>query len=248
LNVIQLYILTLLCFICFIIPKQSDAQAAIGGSGRLMNLAIIEMEREQYEKANDYFRQIIEKDMNIPREMPYYFAKTLFHLGQYDNSNNFLNKYLSINGFKGDNYEAAIQLQTALEEPLKAIKNCEFCDIRGYAYETCIVCEGKKHVEQNCSYCKGKGIVGCSRCAGKGMITKKNIFNITEYFECERCSGNGRLTCPVCEGKKSILSNCSHCQGMGKLSGEQICDHNAATKPRHLSSKFQQLIELNSHN
>ena len=228
--------------------KELSAQTGIGGSGRLMNLALIEMERGQYEKANDLFRQIIEKDMSIPREMPYLFAKTLYHLGQFDNSNNFLNKYIEINGYRGDNYEAAFELQNSLKVHIDAIKNCKFCDIRGYAFEVCEVCNGNQQLEQTCQYCRGKGLVGCSRCAGKGTITRKNVFNIVEFYECERCSGNGRLNCPECQGKKSISANCTNCQGMGRLTGEVICDHKAENKPRHLSNKFQQLMESNPHN
>jgi DnaJ-class molecular chaperone len=248
LNYIQRYIfLAILVTLGWQIPYHSMAQSSIGGAGRLMTLALVEMEKGRFDKANDYFRQIIDGELNIPREMPYYFAKTLYELEQYDNSNNFLEKYLQINGYRGDNYEAAIQLQNQLKKPLEEIKNCEYCDIRGYEYVVCEICKGEQQIHQTCNYCKGKGIVGCSRCAGKGIVSKKNVFNIIEYFECERCSGNGRLTCPECEGKKSIEADCNTCQGMGKLIGEQICNHQPNNKPRHLSTKFQKLMESNPH-
>jgi len=43
--------------------------------------------------------------------MPYFFAETLFELKQYDNSANFLNKYLELAGFAGDHYKGAQELQ-----------------------------------------------------------------------------------------------------------------------------------------
>jgi tetratricopeptide (TPR) repeat protein len=183
------------------------------------------MEANEFEKANQYFRQIIDSNIPIPPEMPYYFAETLFQLKQFDNSANFLNKYLEINGFKGDNYEFAKDLEERLKEPLNEIRSCQLCDRRGYEYKTCFTCEGTKVIEQDCNYCKAKGIVGCSRCAGSGLVTKKNVFNIIEYFECERCSGNGRLTCPTCKGTKLEVSACKTCQGAGRLNSEKICDH-----------------------
>lgn len=217
-----------------------QVQPSLGGSSRLMTSALSEMERGEYQRANELFRQIIDTNLPIPPEMPYYFAETLYQLKQYDNSANFLNKYLELNGFKGDNYERAKALEGMLEKPLNEIKTCELCDRRGYQFQTCFTCEGSKHLEQDCSYCKAKGIVGCSRCVGSGLITKRNVFNIVEYFECERCSGQGRLTCPTCEGSKLETSACRTCQGVGRLQSDQICDHKNQ-EPRHLSMLFNKM-------
>jgi len=168
--------------------------------------------------------------------MPYYFAETLFQLKQYDNSANFLNKYLEINGFKGDNYDYAKQLEAKLKIPLDEIRSCQLCDRRGYQYKLCFTCDGDKEIEQECNYCKGKGVIGCSRCAGSGLITKKNVFNIIEYFECERCEGNGRLTCTTCHGSKLEVGDCRTCQGTGRLNSEKICDHKEG--PKELTIKL----------
>ncbi|WP_236252884.1 molecular chaperone DnaJ [Echinicola sp. 20G] len=197
----------------------------LGQTSKLMELAKSSIEKEDYERANQYFRQIIDSGVPIPSEMPYYFAETLFQLKQYDNSSNFLHKYLEINGFQADHYEEAKGLEKRLEAPLKAIKDCDLCDHRGYRYHTCFTCEGKKVLEQDCQYCRGKGIVGCSRCQGSGLVTKKNIFNITEYFQCARCKGQGRLTCPKCKGSLKEISACKTCSGFGQLHSDELCDH-----------------------
>ena len=221
-------------FFCFFIGFLGNMQDAVGQvqpnlgqTSRLMREALTAMEANDYQTANARFRQIIDSNAPIPPEMPYYFAETLFELKQYDNSANFLNKYLEINGFKGDNYTYAKELEQKLKKPLDEIRTCEYCDRRGYRYKICFTCEGSKEIQQDCSYCKGKGIVGCSRCAGSGLVTKKNVFNIVEYFECERCDGNGRLTCPTCQGTKLEISACKTCQGSGRLNSEKICDHTA---------------------
>jgi len=197
----------------------------LGQTDSWMKGAVAAMERSDYETANNIFRNLIDSGLPLPEEMPYYFAETLFQLNQYDNSANFLNKYLEITGFTGENYEGARELKLRLQDPLNAIQVCQLCDRRGYRYKSCFTCEGQKEIEQDCDYCKAKGVVGCSRCAGSGMITRVNVFNIVEYFECERCSANGRLTCPVCQGSKKEVSACRTCSGSGKLSSDQICDH-----------------------
>ncbi|MFD2036001.1 molecular chaperone DnaJ [Belliella marina] len=232
------YIFVILAFLWFH-TVSAQVQPSLGGSSRIMNSAMEQMENGDYEKANASFRKIIDSNLPIPPEMPYYFAETLYHLEQFDNSANFLNKYLELNGFKGDNYEKAKALEKLLENHLNAIKACGLCDRRGYRYQECFTCEGTKHLEQDCNYCKAKGIVGCSKCVGSGLITRRNVFNIIEYFECERCEGHGRLTCPTCEGSKLETSACRTCQGSGHLQSDKICDHKE--EPRHLSQVFNRL-------
>src|SRR5690606_4050906 len=224
-------------FICFFISflgnikhTVGQVQPNLGQASRLMREALTAMEANDYQTAHTRFSQIIDSNAPIPLEMPYYIAEMLYELKQYDNSANFLHKYLEITGFKGNNYTYAKELEQKLKKPLDEIRACEYCDRRGYRYKTCFTCEGSKEIQQDCSYCKGKGIIGCSRCAGSGLVTKKNVFNIVEYFECERCDGNGRLTCPTCQGTKLEVSACKTCQGSGRLNSEKICDHTAETE------------------
>lgn len=205
----------------------------LGQTDSWMKSAVAAMERNDYQAANGIFRNLIDSGLPLPEEMPYYFAETLFQLGQYDNSANFLNKYLELSGFTGDHYKGAQELQKKLEGPLHDIQSCQLCDRKGYRYKVCFTCDGNKQIEQECSYCKAKGVVGCSRCGGTGMITKKNIFNIVEYFECERCSGKGRLTCPVCNASLKEVSACRTCGGSGRLASEVLCDHKAEEAHTH---------------
>ncbi|AGA79554.1 tetratricopeptide repeat protein [Echinicola vietnamensis] len=203
----------------------AQGRPSLGRTDRLMEMAKTSIANSEYEKANYYFRQIIESSASIPPEMPYYFAETLYELKQYDNSSKFLSKYLEINGFKAENYEAAKALENKLKAPLEAIASCKLCDTKGYRYQACPTCHGKKVIEQDCSLCKGRGIVGCSRCKATGIVTKKNVFNITEYYQCTRCKGEGRLTCPRCDGSLKEVSACHTCSGFGEVHSEELCDH-----------------------
>lgn len=233
--------LIIFCLFCQIQVIQAQVRPSLGGSSRLMTSALQEMEKGEYEKANGLFRQIIENNLPIPPEMPYFFAETLYELGQYDNSANFLQKYLEINGFKGDNYEAAKALEKRLSAPLQAIQSCKLCDRRGYRFETCQTCSGEKRLSQSCGYCRAKGVVGCITCKGSGLVTRKNVFNITEYYECEKCSGQGRFTCPRCDGTHVEYSDCRTCSGTGRTLTESICNHRDQDTPRHMSQLFQKL-------
>lgn len=223
----------------------SQVRPILGGSSRLMNNALSEMEKGNFENANSYFRQIVESNLPIPPEMPYFFAETLFELGQFDNCAVFLEKYLEINGHQGDNYEAAIALQSKLKVPMEAIADCRFCNASGYRYAICPTCDGKRQLEQACSFCKGKGLVGCNQCMGRGLTTKRNIFNIVEYHECNKCGGDGRLGCPRCDGFLKEFSDCRTCSGQGRLLTEEICNHQP--EPRNISQKFERLREMAGH-
>lgn len=197
----------------------------LGQTDSWMKRAKSALESKDYQAANGLFRNLIDSGFPLPEEMPYLFAETLYELGQFDNSSNFLNKYLEITGFAGDHYAGATELKEKLSKPLNAIQICQLCDRRGYQFQNCFTCDGSKQIEQDCNYCKGKGIVGCSRCAGSGMITRVNIFQIPEFYECEKCDGKGRLICPVCNSTKIDVSACKTCAGSGRLSSEQLCNH-----------------------
>ncbi|MDN3690222.1 tetratricopeptide repeat protein [Cyclobacterium jeungdonense] len=207
------------------VTARAQHQPSLGSTARLMDRALAAMASEKYQDANAHFREIIASNLPIPPEMPYYFAETLYQLGQYHNSDNFVRKYLDLNGFEGEHYTNARALLEKLADPMAAIRSCEFCDSRGYRYQTCTTCHGEGHTEQPCSLCRGHGVIGCSRCAGDGLVTKKNVFNIVEYFECERCSGEGRLTCTQCNGSLVEQGVCATCGGSGTLESETICDH-----------------------
>jgi len=229
----------------FSIYSYAQVRPTLGGSARLMNSAMAQMEKGDFERANTYFRQIVESNLPIPPEMPYYFAETLYELGQYDNSSVFLEKYLEINGHQGDNYEAALALQAKLKAPMQAIAACRFCNPSGYRYAACPTCDGKRQLEQACSFCKGRGLVGCNQCMGRGLTTKRNIFNIVEYHECSKCGGDGRLGCPRCDGYLREFSDCRTCSGQGRLLSEEICNHQP--EPRNISQKFERLKEMAGH-
>jgi DnaJ-class molecular chaperone len=215
----------------------------LGNTSRLMSQATSAMEAGEYEKANEFFRQIIQSNAAIPSEMPYLFAETLYQLKQYNNSLNFLNKYLDLNGFQGEHYQEAKALEKKLEEPMRQIENCSYCDKKGYLLLSCTTCSGEKQVEQLCTLCKAQGIVGCSRCAGKGIVTKKNVFNIVEYYDCERCSGSGRLTCPRCEGARLEMGECRTCNGTGHLESEHVCTHEANQPLSFRRTSFKNVFE-----
>jgi len=179
---------------------------------------------DHYE-ANRIYRKILTLDQTIPSEFCYYFAETLYHIGQYRNSRSFIDKYVELVGNGGEYASEIARLRRLVDEEMDKIMACSLCDDNGYRLETCHVCEGSGEVSKPCQYCRGGGALICDLCSGDGVIVRKNVFNINEYHTCTKCSGTGATSCPFCQGKKTIVSVCQTCAGNGKAATETLCDH-----------------------
>lgn len=187
------------------------------------------MLQKDYEQANLSFRKILKMGTKLPAEMPYLFAETLFNIGQYQNSQSFLNKYFEIMGKAGTYYENALSLKQKLELQLNKAITCDFCDYSGYRLTVCTVCNGEKQLLQTCNYCQGVGKVGCTLCAGEGVLVQIGALGDKRYKTCHQCKGEGIHTCNICEGEKEFYNYCSNCLGAGQVATSTICNH----KPLH---------------
>ena len=193
-----------------------------------MKKALELMANEDYISANAVFRNILATEKVLPTNLSYHFSLTLYHIKQYRNSSNFLQKYLDLSGKGGDFYEQAIQLQGLLEEAFKQIEECQLCDINGYEFVTCSICQGERSIIETCSKCQGVGKVSCQKCKGEGVVITTDSFGDKKYQTCDRCAGKGLHTCHLCEGVKKLNLVCTACLGSGNESSKSICDHEAS--------------------
>ncbi len=193
----------------------------------LMNQAKAEMKAENYEAANRTFRKALATRKILPTDLSYLFAETLYVVHQYQNSLNFVDKYLSLAGQGGNYYDKAIELKQLLQEEFKRIKECSYCNLSGYRYVTCYNCQGVGTTTELCYNCKGSGKTVCPKCMGQGVYITFNSFSGKQYQECDVCNGKGYVVCNVCEGKKELTGTCSVCLGTGKIASSIICNHKA---------------------
>ena len=190
-----------------------------------MEIARAQMDAGDYNGANKTFREILSLRTVLPHDLSYLFAETLYMIGQYENSRNFLERYLKLTGKAGNYTEQALQLQNYLASKFVNIKTCKLCDIRGYKLATCSNCHGVGHISASCSYCKGVGALKCHICLGEGVIITRNAFSVNEYQTCPKCEGKGYNICPVCNGAKILDQQCPVCLGSGMESTTEICTH-----------------------
>lgn len=209
------------------ISAQSDSKETVN---YYYEKAQAEMEAGNYEEANLSFRKILKTGSKLPAEMPYLFSETLYYVGQYQNSQSFLDKYFEIMGSAGAYYENALKLKDMLKQKLNRNFTCEFCDHSGYRLKTCPTCQGEKQLLKTCNYCEGVGKVGCTICSGDGVIIYLGTMGNKSYKTCHRCNGVGIHTCPVCEGEKEFFSYCPTCLGTGAITTNVICNHEPLSK------------------
>lgn len=179
----------------------------------------------QYDEANVKFRKILALNEVIPSEMCYHFAETLFAIGQFQNSKNFVTKYFELTGQGGDNYIEVKKLESMVDEQLTAIRECHRCSTTGYRYFPCTTCNQSGEVEEICYYCHGHGIASCPKCHGDGVLISANALGGNDYQTCDRCDGDGKETCPICDGETTLTLTCPTCSGFLYETSKELCDH-----------------------
>ncbi|MCZ6522194.1 MAG: molecular chaperone DnaJ [Bacteroidetes bacterium] len=189
------------------------------------NAGVESFENGQFDEANKSFRRALSTNKVLPTNLSYYFAETLYHLGQHQNSKNFVDKYLSLAGYGGDFYEEASFLLELLETEFDAIKNCDLCNVFGYRLNPCDQCEASGIELTSCHQCNGVGNTICPKCMGKGVLITVDAFNQSHYEECDKCSGDGHIVCELCAGNKVITRICVVCLGTKLKSSTIICNH-----------------------
>lgn len=178
-----------------------------------------------FHAANVAFRNALATNRVIPTNLSYYFAETLYRIRQFQNSRNFVEKYINLAGYGGDFYEEAIHLRKLIDSEFQKIKDCKLCNDFGYRLITCERCEGTGIEVAVCPQCKGTGYTLCPKCNGKGVLITLDAFNQNHYETCDKCGGEGVIVCELCEGDKEITRTCSLCLGTGVRASNVICNH-----------------------
>ena len=217
--------LHILILLCLIGAHQSLAQSGEDLTAQYLQEAKNLNAAGKYDEANVKFRKILALNDVIPSEMCYHFAETLYAIGQFQNSKNFVTKYFELTGEAGDNYDEVKKLEVMIDEKLLAIRECHRCSVTGYRYKPCTTCEQTGLIEEVCHYCQGVGIASCPKCQGDGVIISANALGGRGYQTCDRCNGDGKEECPICHGVKTLSSTCHECSGFLFETSTEICDH-----------------------
>lgn len=197
----------------------------------LLDQAKEQMAAADFQAANRSFRQMLELKTSLPTEMCYYFASTLYMLGQYENSLRFAEKYETLAGVGGEFYQDIQKLKDLLKKESETILSCQLCDPKGYVLTACHYCESQGQLKESCRKCYGNKNIKCKTCEGQGVVIVKNHFGQNTYKTCTICQGTGFQACPFCDGSGEKIQDCQYCSGSGKLASSEICTHPKAHQP-----------------
>ncbi|WP_338396843.1 hypothetical protein [Persicobacter psychrovividus] len=187
------------------------------------------MDKQDYPNANIAFRRALATKDVLPTDMAYLFAETLYQIDQYKNAQNFVEKYIGLEGEKGHYYPAAIALKQKIQSKLQVIIDCKYCNALGYRLKACAECSGKGTLDQSCPRCHGVGKERCRACQGQGVKITVNQFGLNEYAICQICNNTGFAPCSLCNGAKRVHAACPVCLGSGTVPTQEICDHQPHT-------------------
>ncbi len=175
-------------FICFLASIVTLAQTPT--EQRERSALLREMDRgidymlvEKYQEADDRFLYVLSNIDVVPSNLTYHFGKNSYYLGKYQQSIDWLNKYIELRGTTGEFYKSAVIILSQAEEE--------------YRQEQKTITATTEQVLAS-SYeidCGPAGKVKCPVCKGRTVIIKVSYFSQNQYEACGFCDEHGHLTC-----------------------------------------------------
>ncbi|MTI23222.1 hypothetical protein E1176_19495 [Fulvivirga sp. RKSG066] len=133
-------------------------------------------------KAEEIFKTVLKQSKIVPTDLCFYFGKNSYQLDKYQQSIDWLNKYIEIKGTTGRFYEESISLLELAKEQFLKVRNTD-------RKEAQTVFSLNYEVD-----CGPTGKVVCPVCQGEGVIISQGAFGRT-YKHCPYSDEHGLLTC-----------------------------------------------------
>ncbi len=139
------------------------------------------MYQGKYDEADEEFRFVMDNKKVLPSNMAYLFGRNSYHLGNYKQGINWLNKYIQLKGTKGRYYQEAVKFLHLAEDQYLAVQRANAKPI-------------VSDLEESSYDCGGLEKMICPVCRGDGVIITRGAFGAT-YKTCPYSAGEGYLTC-----------------------------------------------------
>jgi hypothetical protein len=149
---------------------------------RMIDEGVERMDMGEYVAANDIFKDVLDKARVVPTDLTFHFGKNSFFLGQYQQSIDWLTKYMQLKGTSGQYYDECLTYLDKSKEAFRALRQEEQKSVKE-------VLSSNYQID-----CGPSGKVVCPICKGRTVIIKKNALGTT-YQECPYSDDNGNLTC-----------------------------------------------------
>ncbi|MCO6358133.1 hypothetical protein BXY85_0216 [Roseivirga pacifica] len=151
---------------------------------RFIDTAVVYMDNQEYEKADEYYMTALEKIDLLSADFCFFFGKNSFYLGKYTQSIDWLNKYLELKGSRGQHSKETMALLDKAEEAFRNTNNTSTTSA-----ET-----NSKFFYRNTIDCTEGEAITCPLCRGQDVIITLDKLGERLYRTCPY-STNGVLTC-----------------------------------------------------
>ncbi len=143
------------------------------------------MNQGEFVRANSYFMRVLANVSVVPADLCFYFGKNSYHLQKYQQSKDWLTKYVALKGTTGRFFDQAT-------EYLKLAR----ADAETTVPKTSIVAEAAAESKPVAINCRENPYVRCPVCDGQGVIIKPGKLGTLVYQTCPYSDESGRMTCP----------------------------------------------------
>ena len=150
---------------------------------QFIDSAIVFMNQEKYQEADQYFLKALDKIEVLSADFCYHFGKNSFFLQKYRQSIDWLNKYLELKGSKGQFSKEVFVLVEKAEGGFRENKDQK----SGEKAET-------RFFYKNTIDCETGSMVTCPVCKGDDVIVTLDKLGERRYRTCPY-STQGRLSC-----------------------------------------------------
>jgi len=162
-----------------IMQRQVQYKAALD---RMIETGVARMDEGDYEAADQIFRDVLRNAEVVPTDMTFYFGKNSFYLEKFEQSVDWLNKYIQLKGTQGKYFEEATKI---LDQSNKAVRLMQ----QQTQQETKNILAAGYEIDGGPT-----GKVVCPVCQGKTVIITRTAFG-QNYRECPYSDEHGFLTC-----------------------------------------------------
>ena len=142
------------------------------------------MNQGEFARANSHFMRVLANVSVVPADLCFYFGKNSYHLQKYQQSQDWLTKYMELKGTSGRFFDQAA-------EYLKLAQ----ADNETTVEEPSAVAETPAKPKAAAIDCREVPYVRCPVCDGRGVIAKPGKLGTLVYQTCPYSDDSGRMAC-----------------------------------------------------
>jgi hypothetical protein len=142
------------------------------------------MNRGEFVQANRYFMRVLANVSVVPADLCFYFGKNSYHLQKYQQSQDWLTKYIELKGTTGQFFDQATEYLALARADLETTDS-----------ETPVITKAPAKPKPVAVDCQEVAYVRCPVCGGRGVIAKPGKLGTMMYQTCPYSDGSGRMTC-----------------------------------------------------